>query len=143
MIAWLLIGTLLLLAALHAYWGVGGRWPGHDDTSFVEAVIGRTKDMRPPPPSACFGVAAALAACAALMFIIAFGAPWLPVPAILVKIAFWTACAVFVLRGLSSFVPPIWKHTLGTPFHRLNLVLYTPICLAIGAGFIWIGTATN
>ena len=62
-----LISVLAELALLHAYWGLGGRWPGHDDASLVERVIGRTESMRAPPPKACFTVAAALFAAAALV----------------------------------------------------------------------------
>ena len=36
----ILIVILVALAALHAWWGVGGRWPGHDERSLVELVIG-------------------------------------------------------------------------------------------------------
>jgi len=61
-----LIFVLAGLALLHAYWGLGGRWPGHDDISLVERVVGRTKSMRAPPPRACFAVAAALLSAAAV-----------------------------------------------------------------------------
>jgi hypothetical protein len=40
--------VLIALAALHAWWGVGGRWPGHDERSLVELVVGRTRSMRMP-----------------------------------------------------------------------------------------------
>jgi len=37
MLARLIVGALvvvlLALATLHFYWGLGGRWPGHDDRS--------------------------------------------------------------------------------------------------------------
>ena len=48
--------VLGLLAALHFYWGFGGRWPGHDDRSLVEMVVGRTRDMRAPNFLSCLFV---------------------------------------------------------------------------------------
>ncbi len=64
-----LVGALAALAAVHAYWGLGGRWPGHDGASLVERVVGRTTGMRAPSPGACFAVAAALLAAAAQVWL--------------------------------------------------------------------------
>ncbi|HEY8380744.1 MAG TPA: DUF3995 domain-containing protein [Microvirga sp.] len=57
MIPAVLSTILLALSSLHIYWGLGGRWPGSDEASFVEHVVGRTNAMKAPPPLACFGVA--------------------------------------------------------------------------------------
>jgi uncharacterized protein DUF3995 len=61
--------VLVALAAVHAYWGLGGRWPGRDEASLVERVVGRTKGMRAPSLAACFAVEAALLAAAALAWL--------------------------------------------------------------------------
>ena len=46
----LVAGVLFALAGLHLYWGLGGRWPGHDEVSLVERIVGRTRGMRAPGP---------------------------------------------------------------------------------------------
>jgi hypothetical protein len=47
-LALILAAALFALAGIHLYWGFGGRWPGHDETSMVEHVVGRTRGMRAP-----------------------------------------------------------------------------------------------
>jgi hypothetical protein len=127
--------VLVAVAALHAWWGIGGRWPGHDERSLAGLVVGGTRSM--PGPVACMLVASGLLAAAGLVALeaklisIDFGFPalWL------VQSGFWIACAVFALRGLAGFIPPIFAYARGTPFARLNLLYYSPLCLLIAAGF--------
>ena len=100
-IAATLIAVLIGLAVLHAYWGFGGRWPGHDDASMVERVVGRTKEMRAPRPRACFMVAAALLAAAILAGVHSTGGLNGAV-ALIATVGFWSAAALFLLRGLAG-----------------------------------------
>ena len=138
----ILIVVLVALAALHAWWGVGGRWPGHDESSLVELVIGRTRSMRMPSLVRCMLVASALFAAAGLVALrgnvisVDFGTPGER----LVEAGFWIACAVFALRSLAGFVPPIFAYASGTPFATLNRLFYSPLCLLIATGFAVTGT---
>jgi hypothetical protein len=133
----ILIVVLVALAALHAWWGVGGRWPGHDERNLVELVVGRARSMRMPGLVRCMLVAAALFAAAGLVALqgnlisVDFGVPGER----LVRAGFWIACAVFALRGLAGFIPPIFAYARGTPFATLNRLYYSPLCLLIAAGF--------
>ena len=134
----LVIVVLAALAALHFYWGIGGRWPGHDDRSLVEFVVGRTRDMKAPNFWACLFVAGALLA-AALLVALHAGAVDSPLPEWLrplAQIGFWTAFTVFAARGIAGFIPAIFRYADGTPFARLNLIFYSPLCLAIAVGFL-------
>ena len=124
-----LVGVLVVLASVHAYWGLGGRWPGHGDAP----LVGRTTGMRAPSPASCFAVAAALLAAAPV---------WLPSgrwltgwAAAITAVGFWGAALVFLGRGLAGFVPDVFRCAEGTPFYRLNRVFYSPLCLAIAAAF--------
>jgi hypothetical protein len=137
-IAATLITVLAGLAVLHAYWGFGGRWPGHDDASMVERVVGRTRDMRAPRPGACFVVAAALLTAAILVGVHSTGALNGGV-ALVAMAGFWSAAAVFLLRGLAGFVPAVFRYAEGTPFHRLNRIYYSPLCLLIAIAFMVCG----
>lgn len=140
LISLILIVVLAALAALHAWWGVGGYWPGHDERSLVAMVVGRTHSM--PSPVSCILVASALFAAAGIVALqghvisIDFGGPGEK----LVQTGFWCVCAVFSLRGLAGFIPPVFAYAQGTPFARLNRLFYSPLCLLIGAGLAVTGT---
>lgn len=58
--------ALLGLAGLHAYWGLGGTWPGHDAASLGRKIYGGDAQQL-PPPMACFAVAGALTVPAAAL----------------------------------------------------------------------------
>jgi hypothetical protein len=133
----ILIAVLVALAALHAWWGVGGRWPGHDEHSLVELVVGRTRSMRMPGLVACMLVASALLVAALLVALQGkvISADVGVQAERLVKSGFWIACAVFALRGLAGFIPPVFAYAHGTPFARLNRLVYSPLCLLIATGF--------
>jgi hypothetical protein len=138
----ILIAILVALAALHAYWGLGGRWPGHDERSLVELVVGRTRAMRMPGFVASMLVTAALLAAAVLaalqarLIFVDFGVP----AERLVQTGFWIVFAVFALRGLAGLIPQVFAYAQGTPFATLNRIFYSPLCLLIAAGFAAIGT---
>lgn len=129
----ILAAILLLLAALHAYWGVGGFWPGTDAISCARTVGGFSGARAMPGVAACFGVAGALGA-AALVALAASGA--LPIAPMLSGIAALGAALVFLGRGIAGFTPAWRKLTPEQPFARLDIRYYSPLCLAIGAGFV-------
>jgi hypothetical protein len=132
-LAVILAAALLALAGVHLYWAFGGRWPGHDEASMVEHVVGRTAGMRAPGPVASVAVAAALAFGGLLVLATLSPsppfAPWL-------KAARWALFTVFLLRGLATYVPPVFRYAEGTPFARLNRRAYGPLCLAITLGIL-------
>ncbi len=120
--------VLTALSALHVYWGAGGRWPGRDDGSLANMVYGASSKM--PSRAACFIVAVLLAA-AALIVLSASGVIG-PLP--LVRLGSWVIAAVFLARGLFGFFDRFLRpSTKGTRFERLNLVFYSPLCLALSA----------
>lgn len=133
LLAVILAATLFALAGVHLYWAFGGRWPGHDERSLVEHVVGRTAGMRAPGPLACAAVAAALA----VSGLLALGAVAPPSPlSNWLWVARWPLVAVFGLRGLATYVPAVFRYAEGTPFERLNRRAYGPLCLAIALGLL-------
>ncbi len=133
----ILIVVLVVLAGLHAWWGMGGRWPARDERSLVERIVGRTPSMRMPGFVASMLVASALFAAAVLVALqgnvisMDFGARVQG----FVRTGFWIAFAVFALRGVAGFIPPIFAYADGTAFAALNRRFYSPLCLLIAAGF--------
>ena len=124
----MLAGALCLvlagIAALHAYWGLGGRWPGHDEAGLADRVIGKT-----------FAVAVAILAGVSLIALVSFRDLQGP-SKLLVQLAYGVFTAVFLLRGMAGYVPAIWRRSAGTAFVRLNTRYYSPLCLLLGAGLI-------
>ena len=131
-LAVLLAAALFALAGIHLYWAFGGRWPGHDETSMVEHVVGRTRGMRAPGFAASAVVALALAIGGALVLASLTSTPWDGG----LKAGRWGLLAVFAGRGLATYVPPLFRYAEGTPFATLNRRAYGPLCLAIALGLL-------
>ena len=133
-LAFVLSLVLLLITALHVYWGIGGIWPGTDAKTCARAVVGFRGVDEMPSPFASFAVAACLALATlwppALegVFATPFPRQGLAATALLIGL-------VFLGRGIAGFTP--WWRRLAPeqPFARLDQRFYSPLCLLIGLGF--------
>lgn len=120
------------LGALHAAWALGWRWPGSDDRGLAERVLSRSERERLgagrlPPVPLTWAVAAALLAAAAIVRAASGAAPR-PV-----RGAAWAVSAAFLARGAVSIPADL----VGGPedaYQRLDLTIYSPLSLALGAG---------
>ncbi len=129
-LAWTLSIVVLLLAAAHAWWAVGGIWPAASEKALAHAVIGDGRD-RIPPAWQCWGVAAALATVAAW--------PWLMVTWRDNELVFIGAIiigAIFFIRGSAGYAPRWRGRFSARPFRGLDHYIYSPLCMALGVGFI-------
>ena len=133
LLATLLGAVLTVIAALHAYWGIGGVWPGTDSRSCARAVAGFKGIEAMPSAAASFAVAAALAVAALVVMALGgvFASPFEPLP--LAGAALFVALA-FLGRGLLGFTPGWRRRTPEMPFARLDVRYYSPLCLVIGVG---------
>jgi hypothetical protein len=119
---------LALLAALHIYWAVGGRW---SRAVAVPELDGRS--VISPGPVACAAVAALLGA-AALLLLGRGGVVPLPLPRWIVAAGSWMVGLVFLLRAIGDFrYFGIFRRVSGTAFARNDALLYTPLCLLLAA----------
>lgn len=118
-------GLAVLLAGLHAYWGIGGRWG-------LDAAVPQRADGSPafkPGPWACFAVSAACVALAGLLVWPSIAAAPLTVRALL-----WIALAVFVVRAVGDGKQVGFsKADHSTDFARADDALYSP--LVVGLAF--------
>jgi hypothetical protein len=120
------------LAALHVYWGRGGRWPGHDEASLASMVSGESGTM--PGRAACFAVAGMLASSSLLVLSAAGIIVALP----LAHQGCWVIVVVLGVRGGLGFFDRFLRPTTrGTRFERLNLAIYSPLC-SILAGLTYV-----
>jgi Protein of unknown function (DUF3995) len=124
--------ALTALGALHAAWALGWRWPGSDDRGLAERVLSRSERERLgagglPPVPLTWTVAAALVAAAGIVRAASGAAPR-PV-----RGAAWAVSAAFLARGAVSIPADL----VGGPedvYQRLDLAIYSPLSLALGAG---------
>jgi hypothetical protein len=121
----LVITALLALAGLHAAWALGWRWPGGDDAELARRVVGGDEL---PPDGLIWLVALALAAAAAILRARAHGSV-----SRAVRVGAALVAAALLVRGAGGIVIGV---TGGPPdlFTRLDLAVYSPLCLLLGFG---------
>jgi hypothetical protein len=126
--------SLCAVAALHAYWALGGFWPGHDGKSLAAAVVG-VPGMRAMP-----GRAITLAVAAMLLFLAlwpGFLAPWVAanVAPFLAPLGSLLIALVFLGRGVARMVPSLKRRHSAEPFATYDARYFSPFCLALGVAF--------
>jgi hypothetical protein len=136
----IVVGTVLAvvlaaLAGIHLYWAVGGVWPGTDQKSCARAVAGFRGIARMPPPAAGMAVALALFAAAGLALVLSGGPESTPASSLILLLGVGAAI-VFLGRGIAGFTPAWRRLTPEMPFARNDVRWFSPLCLAIGAGFV-------
>ena len=122
--------VLAVLAAAHAWWATGRVWPAASAPELARAVIGDGRS-RMPPPWQCAAVAMALLAVAIWPWVIV---TW-PDESI-VLIGSIVIGAVFFLRGTAGYSPRWRARCKDKTFRTRDFYLYSPLCLALGVGFI-------
>lgn len=121
--------TITGLAALHAYWALGGHWPGDDARSLGETVVGPGAEL--PPAVAVWAVVGLLTTSAAAMASTAAGRDSrIPARAIT-----WATGITLLGRGAIG-LPVSLTRGRDTRFGRLDATLYSPLCLALGAAAV-------
>jgi hypothetical protein len=122
--------VLAVLAAAHAWWATGRVWPAASEPELAHAVIGDGRS-RMPPPWQCAAVAMVLLAVAIWPWVIV---TW-PDESI-VLIGSIVIGAVFFLRGTAGYSPRWRARCKDEPFRTRDFYLYSPLCLALGVGYI-------
>ena len=126
-LGWIVPGTLGSIAAVHGAWALGWRWPGGDDQALADRVVGAGTEL--PPDWMTALVAGTLLAGAVIVRAGANGAGGR------IRQAAWAVGGVLLVRG--AVMPPIDLATgLDHLYSRLDLAIYSPLCLALGAGTV-------
>ncbi len=136
-VAALVACVLFLLSALHVVWGIGG-------IAGTSAAIPESdgKPLFVPSRLACFAVAFALATAACLVLWCG-GVATSPLPPALARVGCAGVGAVFVLRAIGDFrFVGFFKRVRGTRFAYWDTRLFSPLCLALGAGALRVALAS-
>ena len=131
-IASLMFIALFAVSLAHFLWSMGRTWPIRNEKLLAQTVVGFKDIERMPPRLASFAVS--IAALAAGIFALALadhdsGGIWL-------NLGGFALAAVFLARGIVGFTP-WWAALTPEPNFRLNdRRVYSPLCLALGLGFL-------
>lgn len=131
-IASMMFIALFAVSLAHFLWSIGRTWPIRDEKLLAQTVVGFKDIERMPPRLASLAVS--IATLAAGIFALALadhdsGGIWL-------NLGGFALAAVFLARGVLGFTA-WWAQKTPEPNFRLNdRRVYSPLCLALGLGFI-------
>ena len=132
LIAALVFIPLLTLSMAHFLWALGGTWPIREEKLLAQTVVGTAGVTHMPPRWASFGVAVLTMAAG----ILALALDDHTSGGTILSILGLPAAAIFLYRGILGYTPG-WIAKTPEPNFRLNdRRVYSPLCLAIGIGFI-------
>lgn len=128
---------LAAIAAMHAYWGIGGVWPGRDKASCARAIAGFEGIETMPSAGACFAIAVMILVTS--LIALALGG-WFATPLDSIQLAGMAMLVGlgFLVRGVLGYLPWWRRLTPEQPFASLDTRYYSPLCLLIGAGFLFL-----
>ena len=127
--------VLAIIAAVHVAWAAGMVWPGTDEASLSCTVVGTPGATKMPPRqiTAIVATAILLAALWPLLWRGLIPYPHI-IPQSLIWLGMWVLTLVFLGRGAAGYLPAMARTE--QPFARLNRLYYSPLCLALGLGFL-------
>jgi hypothetical protein len=124
--------VLAAVAALHAAWALGATWPAGSKRELAEHVLSSAErerlDGAMPPAGLTWLVALGLAGAAGAVRGAARGtrSRW-------VRRSAWGVAGIFLVRG-AAFPPLDLANGLKDRYDRLDLAVYSPLCLALAIG---------
>ncbi|MBB5802291.1 hypothetical protein F4560_002059 [Saccharothrix ecbatanensis] len=124
-LALLTAGVLVLVSAIHVLW-IFSPWPWRSWEEFGRKGADVSVDKLPPP--ALTAAVAVLLGLAAYLVVGRAGLVGVPGPSWLTVVGTAGLAAVFLLRGAGGLVVSSRR---STDFARLDLRVYSPLCLAL------------
>ena len=132
LIAALVFIPLLTLSMAHFLWALGGTWPIREEKLLAQTVVGTAGVTHMPPRWVSLGVALLTITAGILALALADHTSG----GTILSILGLPAAAIFLYRGILGYTPG-WIAKTPEPNFRLNdRRVYSPLCLAIGIGFI-------
>jgi hypothetical protein len=131
-VAALLAVPLLAMAIAHLMWSVGIMWPIRDPALLARTVTGRPGPPRMPGKPLSFGVfVLTLAAC-----VVGFAVADPTSGGLGLTLLAGVAAIGFLGRGIIGYTAWWQARTPEHPFRAIDRKTYSPLCLAIGLGFL-------
>ena len=131
-VAALVFVALLTVSLAHLMWSFGLTWPIREEKLLAQTVVGRPGIERMPPRWASFTVSVLTFAAGVLALALAdhtSGGLTLTLLAL-------PAAAIFIARGALGYSAR-WQELTPEPnFRQSDRRIYSPLCLAIGTGFL-------
>lgn len=130
-IAALIFVVLLAVALAHFLWSIGSRWPIRDPELLARTVVGKPGVTRVPRLAALVIAVLVLAIGIAALSLADHSAGGVPLTLLGLLLA-----AVFLGRGYAGYTAR-WRAVFSEePFATLDRRNYSPLCIAIGVGFV-------
>jgi len=125
---------LSAIALLHAYWALGGLWPAATEQALIKTVVGAPGMTRMFSTETTFLVAGLIGAAGIVALftggVLSFAPNWFA------RLGAGVLAFVFIARGIAGYAVKAMGVEQTEPFATLDLWLYSPLCLIIGAAFI-------
>lgn len=132
LVASLMFVALLAVSFAHFLWSLGRTWPIRNEKLLAQTVVGLKDIEHMPPRIASLAVSMATLAAGILALALAdkaAGGIWLTLAGLL-------PASLFLARGILGYTP-WWAERTPEPNFRLNDArVYSPLCIALGLGFI-------
>ncbi len=131
--------VLFIVAAIHVYWGLGGR------IGFKAALPELPSGELAFTPPAALTLLVAMGLVIAALAILAVGRLLvLPLPMAVLRIGVAQLAFVFALRAVGEFrYIGFFKKIRGSRFARYDTLYYSPLCLALGLTLVWLLVSTR
>lgn len=125
--------VLVAIAALHAAWAAGSSWPAAEERALAERIFSQDErfalDGALPPAPLTAAVALALLAAAGTVRAVGSGRP-----SRRLRGGAWAVAAAFLARGVVYLPSDVRGGGPQDSYQRWDLAVYSPLCLALGAG---------
>jgi len=124
---------LLAIFMVHILWAFGSTWPAQDQKTLARTVTGFKGVEHMPPRIASAAVAIAVLAAGTWALFMSD-----PAPNPLLTLGGGVLAFVFLGRGVAGYTKKWRDLTPEEPFATFDRKLYSPLCLGIGIGFLFL-----
>jgi hypothetical protein len=118
--------TIAVVTVVHGAWAAGWHWPGGSEEALAQRILSSSSTAM-PPGALTWLTGGIFAASAAAVAATARGAGGRRA-----RLATWATAGVFAARGVLGPLTDAFTG-MGT-YERLDLTIYSPLCLAVAAG---------
>lgn len=129
---------LLIIALMHFLWALRIWFPVNDEGKLARTVAGFKGIERMPSVTACLIVGLFLVFIASLPMQITGMVKAVPVPMWLIASLCFGCGFLFLFRGIAGYLPVFVNLTPEQPFRTYDKLFYSPLCIFIGGGFLYL-----